>query len=193
MRRINLNRAISSLKRLEELVEARNSLNLNDLNIDCEVIYRQLLNVLFGWNLENSNITIKFNCPGFDLVDKYKKILIQVSSDVSKDKISKSLDKKIYKDYNDYSFKFLGITEKVDSKMKNIEFSNPYNLKFNPQEDIIDHQYLISLIQDASIEKQEKITSILWDEIKSLLLLDIKQVTTNLAQLINIIHETDLI
>ncbi|AJM72051.1 ABC-three component system protein [Mycoplasma yeatsii] len=191
-RETNLNSLILCLDRLQKLVNTRNSLNLYDLNTQCETIYKEILNVLFGWELENANITIQHNCPGFDLIDIDKKILIQVSSEVKKDKIEKSLNKNIYKKYANYSFKFLGIIEKIDSKFKNIEYENPYNLKFNPKNDIIDHHYLISQIHDASIEKQEKIISTLSDEIRSLILSDTRKVTTILADLINHIHQTSL-
>ncbi|WP_434333151.1 SMEK domain-containing protein [Mycoplasma capricolum] len=57
-----------------------------DENLNAEWIYTDVINIIFNLELSNYNSVI-FNNPGFDLIDKKNKILIQVSATCSKDKI----------------------------------------------------------------------------------------------------------
>ena len=50
-----------------------------------------------------------------DLIDNEKKIVIQVSSTNTKQKIESSLKKKLIEDYADYTFKFISISKEVEN------------------------------------------------------------------------------
>ncbi|WP_364146569.1 SMEK domain-containing protein [Paenibacillus sp. LPE1-1-1.1] len=76
-------------------IEKRGRLNILDLNIYSETFFADLLNLLFNFNLVNLNV-LKQNVEGIDLVDINGKIIAQVSSTCTKQKIEGSLKKKIY-------------------------------------------------------------------------------------------------
>lgn len=80
--------------------------NLQDSKLFSENIICTLLNKIYDYNLHNGNID-KYNAPGFDLIDKENKIIVQVSSQDRKEKVKYSLmkcDKEEYKDYFFYYF-----------------------------------------------------------------------------------------
>ena len=54
---------LGKLVELERKVEMLGALNLRDINIDCENFYRDLLNLLYNLNLENSNFFKLFFFP----------------------------------------------------------------------------------------------------------------------------------
>jgi hypothetical protein len=56
-----------------------------------ERIYCGLLNLIFGFSVQNLN-TEQLNAPGIDLVDNERYISIQLSSDASAKKIRKTLN-----------------------------------------------------------------------------------------------------
>jgi hypothetical protein len=48
---------ITLLSILSKKIEPSNSINLNDINIHSENFFRDFLNLLYGYNLKNINIT----------------------------------------------------------------------------------------------------------------------------------------
>jgi len=72
----NLQRQLFTYK---ELVEQSNSLNLSNDAINAENLFCYFLNEVFGWNLINANKEIS-NQNSFDLIDKKKGIVVQVTS-----------------------------------------------------------------------------------------------------------------
>lgn len=60
-----------------------NHQNLYDINIHSETFFCGLLNVIFGYNLENINDSEK-NFPSIDLEDKLNRVAIQVTTQEAK-------------------------------------------------------------------------------------------------------------
>lgn len=115
-------------------VKEGGQLNLLDDHVHSEAFFSHLLNKLCGWNLENINKTRKNN-PGFDLIDVDNKILIQVTGTNSKEKIKDTLSNAIFKEYSEYTLKFVIIgTDAKDLKNKNYDM--PYDIFFNSAVDI---------------------------------------------------------
>lgn len=170
-------------------IEKRGKINLLDLNIHSETFFAELFNILYDYNLVNLNY-IKQNTEGIDLVDTKNKIIIQISTTCTKEKIENSLNKGIYLFYKDYNFKFISISKEVSSKLKATEFENPYNLIFDSQKDILDSTTLLRYILNLEIDKQK----ILFEFIKKELGEEIStiKVDSNLATIINILAEEDL-
>ena len=83
---------IISLKNLNEIVEKRAKLNLLDSAVLAESFYKELLNKLFSWRLDNLNIT-RSNFEAIDLIDKTNKVIIQVSCTCENKKIRNTLSK----------------------------------------------------------------------------------------------------
>lgn len=65
-----------------DLVEQSNSVGLSDESIHAEDFICYLLNTIFGWKLKNAN-TEKKNQDSFDLVDKSRRLFVQVTSNKS--------------------------------------------------------------------------------------------------------------
>lgn len=170
-------------------IDGRGKLNLLDLNIHSETFFANLCNLIFGLKLININAS-KQNTAGIDLVDSTNKVVVQVSSTCSKAKIDSSLSKDIYKQYSDYSFKFLSISKDATNTLKMSMFKNPHNMKFSPKNDIWDCTSLLREIQAAGIEKQKRIYDLIKKELGSDN--DYVKIESNLAKVINILANVNL-
>lgn len=178
-------------QRLSELsyrIKNRGKINLLDLNIYSETFFARLVNILFDYEFKNLNV-IKQNTEAIDLVDHKNKIIAQVSSTCTKQKIQNSLDKEIFKDYSGYQFIFVAIAGDADN-LKDKTFVNPYKARFVPAEDIYDIKSLLNIILGMEIKKQRELFQFLKDELGNNI--DIVKVDTNLATLINILAKEDL-
>ncbi|WP_156286363.1 ABC-three component system protein [Oceanivirga salmonicida] len=170
-------------------IKKRGRLNLLDFNIHSETFFADLCNIIFDMNLVNLNTQVQ-NIEGIDLKDDQNKVIIQVSATCTKGKIESSLSKKIYKNYDGYNYKFISISKKASDNLKRIDFKNPYNMKFNPIEDIWDIDSFHKKIISAGIDTQR----ILFDFIKKELgqEVDYVKIESNLAKVINILAEEKL-
>jgi hypothetical protein len=104
----------------DEVTDA-NKLNLHDAAINCENLFRDLLNLIYGYNLQNSNQG-NLNQNVYDLDDKKKKICIQVTSNKKrKAKIYSTIkqfkDHNLFQKYNRLAVVF--ITKVCDKKYLN--------------------------------------------------------------------------
>jgi hypothetical protein len=178
-----------ALVTLSTRISTRGKLNLMDLNIHSETFFASLLNQIFGWNLVNMN-TNQLNVEGIDLIDSKNKLLAQVSSTCTKQKIETCLDKNLLRSYDGYTFKFISIAKDA-SPLKKQVYQNPSSVVFSPKTDVIDVATLLSIVRDMSISKQKQ----LYDFIKEELGPDTKliKVDTNLAKIINILAKENLI
>lgn len=147
------------LKGLSELayeVSWRGRLNLTDLHIMSEDFYAGFLNIVYGLSLRNTNITNQ-NSEGIDLEDDNAKIIIQVSSTCTKNKIEHSLNE-IVKccGYQGYHFRFLPLIVGAASYHKKQTYNVPSGITFNPKDDIIDVPTILKELQsDLSGQKLE--------------------------------------
>ncbi|MBU3087159.1 SMEK domain-containing protein [Clostridium gasigenes] len=164
-------------------INQRGKLNILDLNIHSENFYAELFNIVFNLNLANMN-GIKQNVEGIDLLDNTNKIIAQVSSTSTKNKIESSLNKKILLEFTEYRFKFISIAKDA-SNLKNKTFENPYSILFNPLEDIIDINVILKNIINKSIEEQKNIFEFIKKELGTEV--DIVKMDSNLTAIINIL------
>ncbi|EIN14769.1 Hypothetical protein MAGb_8030 [Mycoplasmopsis agalactiae 14628] len=138
-----------------------NSIGFYDFNSVSENIFMKILNIINDWNLVNAN-SIIYNSPGFDLIDNDNKILIQVSSTLTREKINNSLNKAIYKNYSGYKFKFLS-SVKSFTNIKGIK--NPYNLEFDVAQDIIDIKSILRKVKHLDLTKLKELSDYLDSEL----------------------------
>ena len=87
----NLDEAGTWFNLLDGKVAADASLGHYNINIEAENFFRDLLNLIFGWSLTNSNLE-KQNHGCFDLFDAVRGIAVQVTSVTGGPKIRKTLD-----------------------------------------------------------------------------------------------------
>lgn len=165
------------------------SLNLQNLNIHCENFYAQLFNLVFGYQFKNLNAETQ-NVESIDLIDETNKIIAQVSATTTKRKIENTLRKDSLKNYKDYSFVFIFISDKDAKNLRKQSFSNPSNILFNPERDIYDVTELLRKILSLDIDKMKEVYDFVCKELKPDI--DLKKVDSDLVKLINILSQEDL-
>lgn len=176
------------LNYLSYRIQNRGKINVLDLNIYSETFFAELMNHLLGYNLKNVN-QIKQNTEGIDLLDEKNKIIVQVSSTCTKQKIENSLAKEIFQDYLNFHFKFIAIAGDAD-KLRNNVFKNPHKVSFTPSDDIYDIKSLLNIILNLDISKQRKLYEFIRNELGSDI--DIVKMDSNLAAIINILSQENL-
>lgn len=170
---------------LAHRVEARGKLNILDLHLHSENFYRDFLNLLYDWNLENLNNVCQ-NVEAIDLIDNTNKIVIQVSSTNTKQKIESALGKDSMANYKGWSFKFVSIARSA-TELRTKTFTNPYDLNFSPVNDIFDIESLLREILGFGIDKLQKIETFIRKELGNdttsmVIESDLTRIITMLAQ-----------
>lgn len=182
--------AIEERLNLLSLRVARNSsLNLQNLNIHSENFYAQLFNLFYGYDFINLN-NDRQNFESIDLVDNENKIFAQVSATSTKKKIESTLDNKKLEKYKDYRFIFIFISNKDAKRQRQQTYKNPYNISFNPQNDIYDVKRILSDIQTFDIDRLKAF----YDFIKEELIpeIDKTRIDSDLVKIINILSKENL-
>lgn len=171
------------LHTLANRITRNGKLNMLSLHMHSENFYLHLFNLLYDYNLGNLNQSLQ-NVEGIDLADHTNKIVIQVSSTNTKQKIESALEKKIIQKYSNYTFKFISIAKDASNLRKNT-FINPHSISFNPPKDIYDITSILSEILSSNIDKQKEIYRFIQKELGNQI--DIVKLDSNLARLINIL------
>lgn len=167
-------------------IQFRASQNILDLNLLAEDFYRVLLNLIYGLNLVNLN-AIQKNAPAIDLIDTNAKIVVQVSSTASKQKIEASLAKDLCA-YRGFTFHFLCIGQPNPDLRKQI-FKNPHQLIFVPADDILDVPALLTRIRTMDEVPMSEVRSFLRREIP--VDPDVAKVESNLTSIIKLVGRED--
>lgn len=179
----------SHLNWLSCRVTTRGALNMYDVNIHCENFYMHLLNLLYGWNLVNTN-TIQRNSPAIDLMYREGNVIVQVSSTNTVAKIQNSLNK-LGTEYNGYNFKFVSIARSAE-KLRDHQYSIPsgVNITFNPASDIYGIETFLIKINSLSVPEMK----VVYEFIKAELNFesDELKLETGLACVINELSTVDL-
>lgn len=171
-------------------VKNRGKLNILDVHMHSENFYRDFINLLYGWSLENANRRLQ-NIEAIDLIDDNIKLIVQVSATATKTKINNSLSKKSIEEYAEkgYKFKFVSIAEKAD-KLRKQKYNNLYNITFNPEEDIYDISSLENDILNLKLQKLEKVYEFIKAELGNMP--DSVRFNSDLTTIINILAEVKL-
>ncbi len=140
-------------------VKMRNTINLYDINIIAEDFYKDLLNIVYDYNLYNLN-TVDKNAPSIDLADDKEKLSIQITSDNTSTKIKKTIEKFIEKkQYQKYDkLKVLILTEKKNYRTK---FDTKNLVEFDSNKDVWDYTDLMKDIRGLSDTKLKQVSEFL--------------------------------
>ena len=79
------------LNRLEISISGDVALRHQDSHIELETFFRDLLNLVFDWNLDNANTPLGKCQDSFDLSDKDASLAVQVTVTTTAEKIRKTL------------------------------------------------------------------------------------------------------
>lgn len=136
---------IDEFSALGEQAKLRNRLGLSDISVFSENFFRDILNIIEGYKLVNTNEN-RANEPGVDLGDEVKKIAYQVTTTKSSEKVKntlKKITKEQLKKYDRFVVLILGDKqnsyEAVTTALHNRAVSEiSPDIIFDPNKDIID-------------------------------------------------------
>lgn len=142
------------LAKIKVLIDADNSLNLNDRNIFLEDVVGNILGFLLNISLKNVNFSMS-NYPSIDLKDDLSRVAVQVTTNVTANKIQKTLDSFFENKYDEhYDSLYIVVFD-------NHRYIKSFNVKegfdFNENRHIITYNKLLNLIKYSSSEKIEMI------------------------------------
>lgn len=170
---------------LARRIETRGKLNMLDLHLHSENFYLHLLNLLYGYSLENLNAKLQ-NVEAIDLIDHTNKIVVQVSATCTKIKVESALSKKLLNNYKGYSFKFISISRDA-SDLRKKTFNNPFSLAFVPTTDIVDITSVLNTTLSKKAIEIKEIYRFIKDELGREV--DVVKLDSNLASVINILSK----
>ncbi|MBF8457981.1 SMEK domain-containing protein [Kaistella sp. G5-32] len=168
---------------LAHRIQTKGKLNILNLHLHSENFYLHFFNLLYSLKLSNLNSSNQ-NVEAIDLIDHENKMIFQVSSTCTKQKIESTLSKDIFKKYKDYRFKFISIS--IDATdLRNKTFSNPHSISFDPKNDIYDLKSILNDILPKKAETQNKLYEFIKEELGEEI--DIVKLDSNLATIINVL------
>lgn len=134
-----------------------------DLNVVAEDFYAELLNIIYDWNLVNLNHT-NLNSVAVDLGDVNMKVAVQVTSDRTKLKIQKTLDKfeshKLSKDFTVLKVVIIGPKTGNYPGLK-----LPPSIAFDGGKDVFDDSDLLKEISKLSTTKIQDVVDLMKKDI----------------------------
>ncbi|KMQ18029.1 SMEK domain-containing protein [Bacillus mycoides] len=143
-------------------LDVRGKLSLFDLHKYCEDFSKNLLNLMYGYRLENLNEQ-NFNEPGMDLGDRVNEVAIQVTTNKTSLKINETLEKitPVQKEsYKKFIVLILGTKQKRYTIKSHL--ASPVNFTEDNIWDIID---LLQRINSLTALQMKKVDDFLKDEI----------------------------
>ena len=160
---IYLKNIAENLALLSREVSILNAVNLYDINIIAEDFFPGLLNLIYGYELQNANHFEK-NAPAIDLIDQKNRIAVQVTSDNSSAKIRHTIDEfNKNQAYNLYDrLVVLILTQK---KNYSTNFDTQGRFSFDKASDIWDVEKLIKDIRKLETEQVKSISEYLSEEL----------------------------
>lgn len=162
-RDIYVSRIRTLLSVLKTEIKESGKLNLLDINVHSEDFFRDLLNLIYGWQLQNMNQWNQ-NAAGGDLWYDGGKLVVQVSSTSTKQKIQSSIEKLNVNQFDGYRFKFLRIDGDVRKLCKET-YNTLDGISFDPASDIIDYSKLLKDITHLDIDIQKAVCELCVKEI----------------------------
>lgn len=168
-RKKNLDQVGQCLTLLESSIDVNRALRHQDLNIELELFFRDVLNLVFGIKLANAETEASINQDSFDLFDDQNKIAVQVTTTISATKIRKTLgtfigrhDKKYDRLVFMYPTLRLGPSKADFSKLLK-------GFDFDSKRDRWSFSTILKRIQDMRIEEQGAVLNLLEREITPLI------------------------
>ncbi len=156
--RIRKNLAILEIHR-----RMNSSLNLNDLAVEAENTICGLLNLMYGWNLVNANVTEHPNFAAVDLVDTAAGVAVQVTARSSKQKIAEMVKQFQEKELKLHFYRLIMVVLGTDSptkEMKELECT-----RFCGATDIWNFNKLIRDTEGMDVDKLRRIAEYLDKEL----------------------------
>jgi len=130
-------------------VDLDNQLSLYDINKLGEDIFIHILNDVYDLSLKNAN-KLQENFPAIDLVDDLNKIVIQVTSTITAEKVRSTIKKfKQLKQYSGYQLQFFYLKEKPNFQKSTLDELAKDKISIN---DLLGIEDIIGIVQ-ADLKK----------------------------------------
>lgn len=163
-RGVNSSRITDYFSRINGFIEINNNNGLTDANKLSESFFCDLLNEIYSYNLTNLNLE-QLNFPAVDLGDDKAKVSFQVTSDSSKSKIQKTIQRfETHKLAERFNVLYVIIIKIKKSKITE-NFKIASGIAFDNQKNIIDLSGLCGKILTLPLEHQERILKLLEREL----------------------------
>lgn len=147
---------VDSLGHLSFVLDARSAVGLFDLNKYCEDFAKDLLNLIYDYDLKNLNEK-RSNEPGLDLGDERNRIGIQVTTQKKSDKINNTLEKLTDDQKKEYKRIIVFILGKKQGSYKGVNPGLASGISFDINNDIIDFYDLERDILTLQVAKVQEI------------------------------------
>jgi len=159
---------------LRNMIETSSALNLMSIHVTAENFFRDLLNLLLGYDLVNLNMVLA-NSAAIDLGDESKKVCIQVTATADKSKIDKTVKKFVEKGLNNQYSRLIMLIVTKKKKYQSDTISDPTGaFKIDVKSDIWDWDEIAKFANDLSSEKLH--------EVREFMEAAIKVVSSNIPQ-----------
>lgn len=175
------------LSALAVRIGVRGRVNVLNLNMHAENFYVHLFNEVFGLSLVNANVYDQ-NVAAVDLVDISNKIIIQVSSTATKQKIESALSKDLSA-YAGCRFKFIPIVDDA-SGLRKLTYAVPAGITFDPKTDIHDVTSVVRKVLAMEINELKQVFDLVKKELGEEF--GEERLETNLAEIVDILSNEDL-
>jgi hypothetical protein len=147
-------------------VKRKSKMNIDDINIHAENFYRDLLNILFKYELKNENFKTQ-NSKAVDLIDDINGVAVRVTLDSKIDSIADTarnfMEEKLYENYD---LKILIIGNKRKYKVNKIKRDG---YTFHMRNNIIDNNFINNTLADKSNAELQAVLDLLDGDVSALL------------------------
>lgn len=159
-----LDSIIQNLTVLRQEINTKAQLGFTDLNKHCEDFVKNILNRIYGYDLENLNKD-KSNFPGLDLGDKALGIAFQITSTKTTEKVDHTLDLCLKKGhYKIFKKIFVFILTNKQTSYSIKTASEPY-FEFSDSKNIIDFDDVYKDILLLDVDKRRELSEYIEKEL----------------------------
>jgi len=167
-RQDNLKAMKEWMVRLEAAIRVDGSLRHQDSLIELENFFRDILNFVFEWRLENANLLFGKNNDSFDLSDSEKRVAVQVTVTTTPAKIRNTLNTFIGKHDSSYD-RLLFIYPVIECPKSQADFSNDLKgFDFEPSRDRLGLSSILEKAQDMDVRRQGEFLKLIARELHPL-------------------------
>jgi hypothetical protein len=156
---------VMKLSVLRYMVKARSKRGLTDLNRDCESFIRDVLNIVYGYELVNLNHTA-LNSAAIDLADDHARLAVQVTASSEAAKIKKTLEKFIAHEL-DKNYDTLMVMMLVEKKDYRTKFESTEKLSFDPAKHVLDVDDVIAATEKLGLDELQRLSDFVDRELPS--------------------------
>lgn len=151
---------------LRYIFKSRSKKGYYDLNKKAEPFFRDILNLIYDWELQNLN-QIQSNYSAIDLGDIKNKTCVQVTAENTAKKITHTIKKFEEKKLSSIYDRLIVLII-TDKKNYSTEFTTSGKFEFDQDRDIKDIDDILADIEDLQIEKLEKLHDYLKRELSAI-------------------------